>query len=820
MRHARASEDVTQEARTFRVVGWSTLVITTVALSLLIVEQPESFGRRAGSIVFITLLVTFQQRLDRRGRTRLASWCLVLGLVGIVTQRAWVLGGIQAPATPLYILFVMMAGLLLGPRGGAILALVCLLCGASLVLADELGHLPPAVMPISSRALLLYLAMFMGLSLLLQHQVARGLRLGLERAEAELTERRRVQVRLDLALAAGKIAVWDQDPGTRQMHGDARFFELSGLPRGADDTVAWATWAERVHPDDLPRLEAKLDELLRGGRAQVRAELRLRKPDGTERHIQGAAALQRDEVHGGARIVGVNLDITERKLAEEERERLVAELLMGHLELRKHQQGLAELVATRTAELRTAKDAAEAASRAKTAFLANMSHEIRTPMNSILGYAQLLEADRRLDEGQREKLRVIGASGEHLLGIIDDILEMSRIEAGRTPLRNEPFELAAVLEQARLMFAEASAARGLGLEVETGDALVRVLDGDAGKVRQVLINLLGNAVKFTERGTIRLRASSRAAGSGRARVTLSIEDTGPGIAPEDSERIFAAFTQAESGARKGGTGLGLAISRNFARLMGGDLTVRSAPGAGSTFEFSFVATPLPVEALALAAAPSAPPQVESSEVRRKVLVVDDTAQNRGLLQSELVRAGFETRAAGSGEEAIAVHDVWRPDLVLMDLHMPGMGGLEAIRRLRAAGTPAVIVVTTASAEESSEDSALRAGAQGLVRKPYVEHGLFGVIGRTMGMSFRRSTRPPGAEARVPTRELRALLVGMPGELVAQLRDAARLSRASRLVQLADQVGRHSPPAANAIRAIAGDFRYDDLLRALELEGPQ
>jgi CheY-like chemotaxis protein len=249
--------------------------------------------------------------------------------------------------------------------------------------------------------------------------------------------------------------------------------------------------------------------------------------------------------------------------------------------------------------------------------------------------------------------------------------------------------------------------------------------------------------------------------------------------------------------------------------------VRSAPGGGSTFEFTFVAAPLPAEALARRDVVSPPlPQVDSGETRRKVLVVDDAVHNRALLQAELGRAGFETRAAGSGEEAIALHDLWRPDLVLMDLHMPGMGGLEAVRRLRAAGTPAVIVVTTASAEETSEDSAILAGAQGLVRQPYVEHGLFGVIGRTMGMRFRRSTRSPGSETRVPTRELQALLVGMPGELIAQLRDAARLSRASRLVQLADQVGQHSTPAANAIRALADDFRYDELLRALEHEGPQ
>ena len=389
------------------------------------------------------------------------------------------------------------------------------------------------------------------------------------------------------------------------------------------------------------------------------------------------------------RIVGVNRDVTDLINADREREQLVREL-------RQHQEDLEALVASRTTELHAAKDAAESASRAKSAFLANMSHEIRTPMNAILGYAQLLQRDRSLGVAQRQRIDIIHSSGNHLLTLINDILEMSKIEAGRATLTIEPFDLHALLRDVHGMFRELSAKKGLGLSFELDPHLPRTLSGDAGKVRQVLINLLSNAVKFTGTGRVAVRASSRPIAGDRHVVTMAVEDTGPGIGPEHLTRIFDAFDQADSTARMGGTGLGLTISRDFARLMQGDLVVETTPGTGSVFTFSFEAAAAAPESVPGRLAHQVPTGLASGQPVVKVLIVDDVATNRDLLDELLSPLGFATRTAASAEDAIAIHDEWQPQLVLMDLRMPGMGGLEGTRRLRQGGSTAAIVAVTAS----------------------------------------------------------------------------------------------------------------------------
>ena len=477
-------------------------------------------------------------------------------------------------------------------------------------------------------------------------------------------------------------------------------------------------------------------------------------------------------------------------------------------------------IAKLTGDLRVARDAAERASRVKSTFLATMSHEIRTPMNAILGYGQLLLSGNGLSPDQRRKLDVIGASGEHLLTLINDILDMSRIEADRVSLSVEPFDLHILLAEVGTMFAPQAAAHGLALDVHVDPAVPHGMEADPGKVRQVLGNLVSNALKFTEAGGVRVRATSRSAGDSACVVTIEVEDTGPGIPAAEMESIFDAFAQTEAGARKGGTGLGLAISRNFARLMSGDVTVRTTPGRGSTFTFSFAGLVVPDDAVDHKAGRTHVERLASGVTRRKVLVVDDIATNRDLLLETLSRVGFETQSAMSGEEAIAVHDEWHPDLVITDLHMPGIGGLDAIRLFRSRQSKTPIIVSTASSEATAA-TVLEAGAQGLLRKPYRERELLRVIAQVLDVEFvtvaPRAAAEPSATPSLSGRPGGRFGGEIPSALADALREAARQARATRLHELAGDVEPHSLEAATLIRTYADRFQYAAILNALDGE---
>ncbi|MCP4686489.1 MAG: response regulator, partial [Desulfobacterales bacterium] len=340
---------------------------------------------------------------------------------------------------------------------------------------------------------------------------------------------------------------------------------------------------------------------------------------------------------------------------------------------------------------------ADDANRAKSVFLANMSHEIRTPMNAILGYSQIMRRDATLTREQQKNLEIINRSGDHLLALINDVLEMSRIEAGRVEVDPAPFDLHTMLTDMEMMFRAPSDKKMLHFAVEIDEALPRFVNADEGKVRQVIINLLGNALKFTNVGEIRLRARRREGPTGRKGhgsdpnpahdriLQFDVTDTGPGVPEEKWESIFGAFERVDSGRQaEEGSGLGLAISRRCARLMGGDLTVQSRPGEGSVFRFE----------MAAAKAETMPAETNRIEHREiigldedqpppRILVVDDIEFNVDILTKMLARVGFDVRRACSGKEAVVQFERWRPRAVMMDIRMPIMNGMEAARRIRA-----------------------------------------------------------------------------------------------------------------------------------------
>jgi len=629
--------------------------------------------------------------------------------------------------------------------------------------------------------------------------------------------------RLQLAVEAAKLGIWDWDIEQDQLTWDDGMHALYGVPRG-EFSGSYQQWAKCVLPEDLARVEADIAATLRGER-EFASAFSVRWPDGSTRSLRGVGRTLRGADGRALRMVGINWDVTQQLAAEQE--------------LLRHRSNLEELVAERTVALSVAVGEAEAANRSKSSFLANMSHEIRTPMNVILGYSQLLSRDRTLSEQQRRKIEIILSSGNHLLSLLNDVLEMSRIEVGRTELVLEVFDLDVLLRDVAAMFAESVAAKDLRLSFERDPRSVQKLEGDAGKVRQVVINLLNNAVKFTNAGQISVRACDSSDAHGKHLVKIEVVDTGIGVAGEDCQRIFNAFDQGGGGARRGGSGLGLAISRNFARLMHGDLTVRSQPQQGSTFTFTFQA--LPVPAKQERAELPMPARLASDQDRRRVLITDDVAHNRELLKDLLSKVGFETAVAADGEQALELEASWHPHLVLMDLRMPGIDGLETLRRLRARGCKAILVAFTASALAQSEEQARQAGADAFLCKPYRDAELLGKLGQLLGIRYAFELQPQEVQLKevqsreVQSRELHArsaepaaasgtsevsvlskLLTEVPESLLLELRNAALAGRAQRLQSLAEQVGRHSGGAALSIGMLARDFRYDALVAALDL----
>jgi len=398
---------------------------------------------------------------------------------------------------------------------------------------------------------------------------------------------------------------------------------------------------------------------------------------------------------------------------------------------------LEETVRERTAELRESEQRALAASRAKSAFLANMSHELRTPLNGVLGFAQLLARRKNRDAEDREGLEIIMKSGEHLLGLINDVLSLSKIEAGRVTLEQEAFDLVTLMHDVENVLRVRAEEKNLRLECELDrDALPRAVAGDQGKLRQILLNLAGNAVKFTAAGSVTLRAAWH---DGRAR--FDVEDTGPGIAAAELPRLFEPFSQTDSGQRtKEGTGLGLALSRDLARLMDGDISVVSEPGRGSRFT---VEVALPEAALETIAEPKDRRRVASlapGQAPVRVLVVDDAALNRTVLTRLLAAVGFDVRAAAGGEEALALWESWEPHFIWMDKRMPGLDGLAVTNRIRARekteGRKRVpIIALSASALEHERSDILAAGCDDFVAKPFRESMIFTKMREHLGIEY-------------------------------------------------------------------------------------
>jgi hypothetical protein len=383
---------------------------------------------------------------------------------------------------------------------------------------------------------------------------------------------------------------------------------------------------------------------------------------------------------------------------------------------------------TLTVELARAQQAAEAASVAKSTFLANMSHEIRTPLQGVLGMLALL-ADSPLDESQRQRLRTAGDSADHLLAILNDILDIAKLEAGKLTIQRHPVDVRALVGDIEALMRAQALAKGLALSVTVAHDVPGWIEADSTRARQILLNLASNAIKFTQRGSVTLRVAR--AGS---RLRFGVEDTGIGIDEQTQQRLFKRFGRGDDSRarRHGGTGLGLEISRELARLMGGDIEVTSTPGTGSTFvlDLPLVETRAPAADAALPGAVPPPPAAG-----KLVLVADDNAVNREYTGAVIERLGHRVVLASDGAQAVAVMRSQPVDLVLMDLHMPGVDGLEATQMIRAldgAAARVPVIALTADAFAETRSGCLDAGMDGFVAKPASPEDLAAVMRQHLG----------------------------------------------------------------------------------------
>ncbi|AFZ25472.1 bacteriophytochrome (light-regulated signal transduction histidine kinase) [Cylindrospermum stagnale PCC 7417] len=479
--------------------------------------------------------------------------------------------------------------------------------------------------------------------------------------------------------------------------------------------------------------------------------------------------------------------------------------------------------------LQEAAQQAEIANRAKSHFLAKMSHELRTPLNAILGFTQLITRNGSLSPEDQENLDIINRSGEHLLILISDVLEMSKIEAGQLTLNESYFDLHRLIYSIQEMLALKASDKGLSLVTEIAENVSQFVCGDEGKLRQILINLIGNAVKFTIVGYIALRvsypstSSSLATDQGKIVVEFELEDTGPGIAIDDLGLIFEAFVQAKSGRQfMQGTGLGLAISRQFARLMGGDVTVRSILGHGSTFTCQVQLTQVDtVDVLH----PTQPTRrvigLQPGQPNYRILVVEDVPENRQLIVKLLKSVGFEVRAAENGLEAIDICQEWEPHFIWMDIQMPVMDGREATQRIRAITQrkDLKIIALTASAFEEDRKAILEIGCDDFVTKPFEETILFDKMAHYLSLRYiyaeNNQQKLPEAKIQYQQLTLSDLQV-MPTAWISQVHEAALIIDDTKLYELFAQIPEDQHQLADALKNLVENFHVGTIINLTSL----
>jgi len=619
---------------------------------------------------------------------------------------------------------------------------------------------------------------------------------------------RESECNLKKAQSTAHVGSWELDIATMKVTGSDELFSIFGLSR---DEATLEAFVEIVHPDDR---EYDISHIQRGMEQGEPWDIehRLILRNGTQKWVHAIGEAIKDENRKITTLTGITQDITEHKQAEE--------------------------------KLQLAKQAADAANQAKSVFLANMSHELRSPLNAILGFAQITARNPTLGKEAHDNLGIINRSGEHLLTLINQVLDLSKIESGRITLNETNFDLYRLLSDLEDMFNFKADDKQLQLIFERTDDLPQYIRTDEVKLRQVLINLLNNAIKFTAEGVVTVRisetANKRMADETNSQIhkfdysqiQFSITDTGPGIAPDEMDDIFESFVQTEIGRQYSkGTGLGLPISRHFVRLMGGEMTVESPAkqvdnlsqksdlGPGGTFCFTIQVEVVEQSEITKlwATTKKRVTALEQGQPCYRILIVDDRWTNRQLLIKLLNPLGFELREAENGQQAIEIWDEFEPHLIWMDMQMPVMDGYEATKQIKnhIKGQATTIIALTASAFEEEQAVVLDAGCDGFMRNPFKEADIFEMMSQHIGVQFVYEEVPHKPTISAKEVLTATNLATLPVTLLTSLKEAVKGGDFVMIDEVIEKIRIEQAPVGESLARLSYDFEHDKILDLLK-----